>query len=100
MHAGPSSVDEWATLLRKPSRKRLEKDMTPVQHLLVTLLAQTDALHEPYRDCHSPVWSATWQVRWAYPTQGIPYRGSGSKDAERDLTEAVVQGLILRRRGR
>jgi hypothetical protein len=74
--------------------------MTSVDELLIGMLAQVDAMYEPIWDVRSPAWSALWQLRWAYPQRGMPWRGHADKQAERDLTAAIAEGLVLRRKGR
>lgn len=74
--------------------------MTPVEQLLVRLVAESDALHEPIRDSAAPSWSATHQLRAGYESRGLPWRAGGSKEVERDLTALVVAGFAVRRRGR
>lgn len=74
--------------------------MTPVDELTVVLYGQASALYEPYRWPHKPCWAATHILRAGYAAAGMPYRASGDKNSERDLTLAVALGLVVRRRGR
>ena len=74
--------------------------LSDVDVLLIACLAQVDALFWPLRDPRHPAWPAIWATRWAYPHRGLPWRGGGSKEAERALASAARQGLIARQRGR
>lgn len=72
--------------------------MTSACQILVESLAFADALFEPIRDPMVEYWAAVWVLRWRYAERGLPYRGGGSKDSERALTELVKAGLVVRRR--
>jgi hypothetical protein len=74
--------------------------MTPVEQLIVGLLAQADSVFEPLRDPKSSTWAATHVLRSGYAARGLPWRGGGSKEAQRDLAEAAAIDLVVRRKGR
>jgi hypothetical protein len=72
--------------------------MTLAQTILLETLGLADALWFPIRDPFCDYWAATWVLRKRYAEQGLPYRGGGSKDHERALTESVSSGWLTRRR--
>jgi hypothetical protein len=72
--------------------------MTCAQGILIDALGMADALWLPMRDPFAESWAAVWTLRRRYGTQGLPYRGGGSKESERALTACVNGGLVVRRR--
>ena len=74
------------------------QDMTLAQSILLDSLALADAVWWPIRTPGAPSWAAVWALRDRYRTQGVAYRGGGSKEHERALAEAVETGWLSRRR--
>jgi DNA-binding MarR family transcriptional regulator len=65
---------------------------------LVGLLADQDAIFVPPRDPDREGWITTWQLRWNYDSEGMPWRASGrdAKAKERLLSSLVGPGYVTR----
>lgn len=63
----------------------------------VKILAHTDAVFRPVRDCQNSLWAAAWVERWGFAEQGIRYSPGGTGPA--DWQQSARNKALLRHHG-
>lgn len=80
-----------------------DNPLTPQETILISLLAATDAIWLPSRECHgdqlNPAVTNAWELRKQFRESGVSWSSgerteAGRKQAQRDLEELAHTGLV------